>query len=66
MGLLAGVCVEEYLHSGFPDRAFDTHYLLGKTKALLIAPFMALRKQMSLYPCAERRLRLRPGCILSS
>jgi Uma2 family endonuclease len=36
-------------------------YLHGKTQALLIALFMALRKQVSLFPCAETRMKLRPG-----
>jgi Uma2 family endonuclease len=75
MSLLAGVSVEEYLHSSFPgvDREFRDgilversmpDYLHGKTQALLIALFMALRKTLSLYPCAETRMRLRSGRFL--
>jgi Uma2 family endonuclease len=72
MDVLAGVSVEEYLHSSFPglDREYRDgalversmpDYLHGKTRALLIALFMALRKRLSLYPCAETRMMLRAG-----
>jgi Uma2 family endonuclease len=75
MGVFAGVSVEEYLHSSFPgvDREFRDgalversipDYLHGKTQALLIALFMALRKELRLYPCAETRMMLRPGRFL--
>src|SRR5580658_5257205 len=75
MGVLAGVSVEEYLHSSFPglDREYRDGALVerptpdyphGKTQALLIALFMALRKDLSLYPCAETRVKLRPGRFL--
>jgi len=75
MGVLAGVSVEEYLHSSFPgvDREYRDgalversmpDYLHGKTQALLIALFMGLRKRLSLYPCAETRMMLRPGRFL--
>jgi Uma2 family endonuclease len=67
-----GVSAEEYLHSTFPgvDREYrdgtlversTPDYLHGKTQALLIALFMALRKRLSLYPCAETRMMLRAG-----
>jgi len=75
MGVLAGVSVEEYLHSSFPgiDREFRDGALVerslpeyphGKTQALLIARFMALRKELRLFPCAETRMMLRPGRFL--
>jgi Uma2 family endonuclease len=75
MSVFAGVSVEEYLHSSFPgiDREYRDgalversmpDYLHGKTQALLIALFMALRKKLSLYPCAETRMVLRPGRFL--
>jgi Uma2 family endonuclease len=75
MGVLAGISVEEYLHSSFPgvDREYRDgtlversmpDYLHGKTQALLIALFMALRKRLSLYPCAETRMMLRAGRFL--
>ncbi len=75
MGVLAGVSVEEYLHSSFPgvDREYRDgtlversmpDYLHGKTQALLIALFMTLRRTLSLYPCAETRMMLRSGRFL--
>jgi len=75
MGVLAGIPVEEYLHSTFPgvDREYRDgtlversmpDYLHGKTQALLIALFMVLRKSLSLYPCAETRMMLRAGRFL--
>ena len=75
MSVFAGVSVEDYLHSSFPDVDREYRdgalversipdYLHGKTQALLIALFMALRKQILLYPCAETRMRLRAGRFL--
>jgi Uma2 family endonuclease len=75
MDVFAGVSVEEYLHSSFPgvDREYRDgalversmpDYLHGKTQAILIALFMALREKLSLYPCAETRMKLRPGRFL--
>ncbi|HWE53858.1 MAG TPA: Uma2 family endonuclease [Bryobacteraceae bacterium] len=66
---------EEYLHTSFAgvdpefrDGTFVERsipdYLHGKTQALLIALFMALRKSLSLYPCAETRMMVRPGRFL--
>ncbi len=70
-----GISVEEYLHSSFPDLDRECRdgalverstpdYPHGKTQALLIALFMSLRKSLSLYPCAETRMRIRPGRFL--
>ena len=75
MSVLASVSVEEYLHSSFPghDREFRDgalversmpDYLHGKTQALLIALFMALRKRLCLYPCSETRMMIRAGRFL--
>ena len=75
MAVVAGVSVEEYLHSSFPgiDREYRDgalversmpDYLHGKTQALIIALFMALRKELSLYPCAETRMKIRAGRFL--
>src|SRR5580692_6411166 len=75
MAVVASVSVEEYLHSSFPgidpeyrdgalvERSMPD-YLHGKTQALLIALFMALRKELSLYPCAETRMKIRAGRFL--
>jgi Uma2 family endonuclease len=75
MGVVAGVSLEEYLHSSYPDIDREYRdgavversmpdYLHGKTQALLIALFMELRKKLSLYPCAETRMKLRAGRYL--
>jgi len=75
MGVSAGISAEEYLHSSFPgtDREYRDgalverampDYLHGKAQALLIALFMALRKSRSQYPCAETRMKIRPGRFL--
>ena len=75
MGVVAGVSVKEYLHSSFSgvDREYRDgavversmpDYLHGKAQSILIALFMALRKELSLYPCAETRMMLRPGRFL--
>lgn len=64
--------VEEYLHTSFPD--LDREYLdgelversmpdfpHGQAQGSLFALFFALRKDLSLYPCVETRMRLRAG-----
>ena len=75
MGVVAGMPVDEYLRSSFDgiDREYRDgallersmpDYLHGKTQALLIAFFMALRKRLSLFPCAETRMMVRAGRFL--
>jgi hypothetical protein len=75
MGTFTATSVEEYLHSSFTgtDREYRDgaliersmpDYLHGKTAAMLIALFMALRKQLFLFPCTETRMRLRAGRFL--
>jgi len=75
MGVVAGMTVDEYLRSSFDgiDREYRDgallersmpDYLHGKTQALLIAFFMALRKRLSLFPCAETRMMVRAGRFL--
>ncbi len=75
MGTKAALSVEQYLHTSFPDldmeyrdgevveRSLPT-YLHGKTQFLILAFFGALRKTLSLYVCAETRMRLRAGLYL--
>ncbi len=70
-----GVSVEEYLHTSFPDldreyrdgelveRTLPT-YLHGKTQAILIAIFMALRSKMRVFPSVETRMKVRTGLYL--
>lgn len=61
MGVLAGVSVEA---DGTLVERSRPNYLHGKTQALLIALFMALRKTSWLYPCASTRMMLRSGRFL--
>jgi Uma2 family endonuclease len=72
MGAKAGVSVDEYLHTSFPDLDREYRdgelverslpdYLHGKTQLLLAAFFAALRKRLSIFPCTETRMRIRTG-----
>ena len=72
MGAKAGVSVEEYLHTSFPDLDREYRdgelverslpdYLHGKTQLLLAAFFAALRKRLALFPCTETRMKIRTG-----
>jgi Uma2 family endonuclease len=75
MGSATALSVEEYLHTSFPDldreyrdgeiveRALPD-YLHGKTQGLLFAFFLALGEQLSLHPCVETRMRVRPNRFL--
>jgi Uma2 family endonuclease len=77
MDASAGVSVEEYLHTSFPDldreyrdgelveRALPD-YLHGKTQALLAAFFAALRKKLPVFACVETRMKIRTGLYLIS
>src|SRR5271169_1626355 len=72
MGAKTATSVGEYLHTSFPD--LDREYrdgdlverslpdiLHGRTQALLCVFFEVLRKRLSLYVCAETRMKLREG-----
>jgi len=72
MGAKTGLSVEEYLHTSFPDLDREYRdgdlverslpdYLHGKTQLLLAGGFAALRKQLSIFPCTETRMKLRTG-----
>ena len=72
MGAKTGLSVEEYLHTSFPDLDREYRdgelverslpdYLHGKTQLLLAGVFAALRKQLSIFPCTETRMKLRTG-----
>jgi Uma2 family endonuclease len=72
MGAKAGVSVEEYLHTSFPDLDREYRdgkllerslpdYLHGKTQLLLAAFFAALRKRLAIFPCTETRMKIRTG-----
>ena len=75
MGSATALSAEEYLHTSFPDldreyRDGETveralpDYLHGKTQGLLFALFLALGEHLSLYPCVETRMRVRPNRYL--
>ena len=72
MGAKTGLSVEEYLHTSFPDLDREYRdgelverslpdYLHGKTQLLLGAFFTALRKQLSIFPCSDTRVKVRAG-----
>jgi Uma2 family endonuclease len=75
MGSATALSAEEYLRTSFPDldreyrdgeiveRALPD-YPHGKTQALLVALFLALAEQLSLHPCVETRMRVRPNRYL--
>jgi Uma2 family endonuclease len=75
LGSATALSVEEYLHTSFPDLDREYRdgelvertlpdYLHGKTQALLAAFFLARGRQLSLHPCVETRMRVRPTRIL--
>jgi len=75
MGAKAGISVDEYLHTSFPDLDREYRdgelversvpdYLHGRTQALLLVFFEALRKQLSFYACSETRVKVREGLYL--
>lgn len=72
MSARAGMSVEEYLHTSFPDLDREYRdgelverslpdYLHGKVQLLLAALFLTLRGKMPVFPCVETRLKIRPG-----
>ena len=75
MGARAGISVDEYLHSSFPDLDREYRdgelversvpdYLHGRTQALLLVFFEALRTKLSFYACSETRVKVREGLYL--
>jgi Uma2 family endonuclease len=75
MGVKTAMSVEEYLHTAFPDLDKEYRdgeiidrsmpdYSHGKTQALLVAFFFALPDRLSLHPCVETRMRIRPSRYL--
>jgi Uma2 family endonuclease len=75
MGNATALSVEEYLHTSFPDLDREYRdgeivertlpdYLHGKTQALLAAFFLERGEQLSLHPCVEARMRVRPNRFL--
>jgi Uma2 family endonuclease len=72
MGAKTAISVEQYLHTSFPDLDREYRdgelvertlpdYLHGKTQALLVAFFAALRKTLPMFVCVETRMKIRTG-----
>jgi Uma2 family endonuclease len=72
MSAQTGLSIKKYLHTSFPDLDREYRdgelverslpdYLHGKTQLLLAAFFAALRKQLSIFPCTETRIKIRAG-----
>jgi Uma2 family endonuclease len=75
MSAQTGMSVEEYLHTSFPglDREYrdgelversSPDYLHGKTQAVLVAFFFALRSKFPVFPAVETRVKIRTGLYL--
>lgn len=71
MSVNTALSVEEYLHTSFPDLDKEYRdgeiverslpdYSHGKTQGLVFAFFLALASRLSLFPCVETRMRVRP------
>lgn len=75
MGSKTAIPVEEYLHTSFPgldceyrdgelvERSLPD-YVHGRTQAVLCGFFGAARKELSIFPCVETRMKLREGLYL--
>lgn len=72
MSARAGVSVEEYLHSSFPDLDREYRdgeilerslpdYLHGKVQLLLAAILAKMRDRFPVFPCVETRMKIRSG-----
>jgi Uma2 family endonuclease len=75
MGVRTAIPIDQYLHTSFPDLDQEYRdgalvertlpdYLHGKAQGLLVAFFVILRKTLSVFPCVETRMRLRPNVVL--
>src|SRR5262245_39360886 len=75
MGAKTAISLEQYLHTSFPDLDREYRggelverslpdYLHGKTQAMLVAFFLALRGKLALFPSVETRMRLKPDVVL--
>jgi Uma2 family endonuclease len=75
MSARAGVSVEEYLHTSFPDLDREYRdgelverclpdYLHGKVQGMLFAIFLAARGKFPVFPCVETRMKIRTGLYL--
>jgi Uma2 family endonuclease len=75
MGVRTAIPLDQYLHTSFPDLDQEYRdgalvertlpdYLHGKAQGLLFAFFAILRKRLSVFPCVETRMRIRPNVVL--
>jgi Uma2 family endonuclease len=75
MGVRSAIPIDQYLHTSFPDLDQEYRdgalvertlpdYLHGKVQGLLFLFFGMLRKRLSVYPCVETRMRIRPNVVL--
>jgi Uma2 family endonuclease len=75
MSARAGVSVEEYLHTSFPDLDREYRdgeiverclpdYLHGKIQGVLASAFFPLRARFPIFPCVETRMKIRTGLYL--
>jgi Uma2 family endonuclease len=75
MGAKTEISAEQYLRSNFPDLDREYRdgelverslpdYLHGKTQALLVAFFAALRKTLPVFACVETRMKVRTNLYL--
>jgi Uma2 family endonuclease len=75
MGVRTAIPIDQYLHTSFPDLDQEYRdgalvertlpdYLHGKAQGLLVAFFVVLHKRLSVYPCVETRMRIRPNVVL--
>jgi Uma2 family endonuclease len=75
MGARAGISVDEYRHTSLPDLDREYRdgelvgrgvpdYLHGRTQALLLVFFEALRTKLSFYAGNETRVKVREGLYL--
>jgi Uma2 family endonuclease len=74
MGVRTAIPIDQYLHTSFPnlDQEYrngalvertSPDYLHGKAQSLLVLFFALLRKRLSVFPCVETRMRLRPNVV---
>ncbi len=75
MGVRTAIPIDQYLHTSFPDVDQEYRdgalvertlpdYLHGKAQSLLVLFFALLRNRLSLFPCVETRMRIRPNVVL--
>jgi hypothetical protein len=75
MGVRTAIPIDQYLHTSFPDLDREYRegtlvertlpdYLHGKGQSLLVLFLVLLRKRLSVFPCVETRMKIRPNVVL--